>query len=787
MMKNRFSLIERLGKKTLIAWIGIHLLLIIPGFLSGPLGIDTSFFSILPEARENAALIEVDRILAGKVNSRIQALIGADDFMTARNLAVKFAGEAKALDGVSDASLDTGGSAYDGIRSFLYRYRYLLLGESDRKLMRDGDASQIARDALSEVYNPVSFSRLDNIDTDPFLLTDRILMSYLDAAGSINSALTPRDGVMYTENQNRFYVLVSAKLSSGGDQNTVIDGLRGIAAGIMDDSESGEVIFTGFPFHNSESSRSAQREISLISTVSLLLLTLILIMTFRSALPWLASILMILVAAASALSQTLFIFGTVHIFTLVFGTSLIGISIDYSLHFFVTRMQMSEGQSITDVVRDIFPGIGMGMATTIISYLALMLTPIPLLRQIAVFSIFGIFSSFLTVILAFPTLKIRQNRGRPVLVAGIRSVLETGSGGRNSGKSLMVITFAVLICALAAGTLRISMNNDVGSFYSMSDELAHSERRFSEIVKADSLSRYFVVLGDDEGDVLTRESELAENLEGLVRRGDIGGWLGMSRFVPDAVAQDESRSLVRKSLGPLVADQYRALGFPEAKAEEWKRDESLIGTEHLTVETLMGEPFSKSLENLWIGPVGNRWASLVFAFDYRDTGSLEELSGDDVYWIDSVADVGATLQRVSFLALFLVGAAYVLIFILIALLRGPAASFRVCIVPLLSALAASGILGWTGAPFNLFTVFGLILALGIGIDYTIFLQERRDGMGSTFLAVALSCLSTLLSFGALSLSSFAPIADFGRIVLWGVLFSFALSPLALIRDSEKSG
>jgi len=60
--------------------------------------------------------------------------------------------------------------------------------------------------------------------------------------------------------------------------------------------------------------------------------------------------------------------------------------------------------------------------------------------------------------------------------------------------------------------------------------------------------------------------------------------------------------------------------------------------------------------------------------------------------------------------------------------------------------------GWAGIPMQLFIVLSLILLLGMGIDYGIFMQEH-PGERSVWLAVAIAGISTLLSFGLLALSS----------------------------------
>ena len=62
----------------------------------------------------------------------------------------------------------------------------------------------------------------------------------------------------------------------------------------------------------------------------------------------------------------------------------------------------------------------------------------------------------------------------------------------------------------------------------------------------------------------------------------------------------------------------------------------------------------------------------------------------------------------------------------------------------------------TGTRANLLHVMALIMVLGMGVDYGIFLVDtagRRQEVGATMLSLLLSCLTTALVFGTLALSS----------------------------------
>jgi len=112
-------------------------------------------------------------------------------------------------------------------------------------------------------------------------------------------------------------------------------------------------------------------------------------------------------------------------------------------------------------------------------------------------------------------------------------------------------------------------------------------------------------------------------------------------------------------------------------------------------------------------------------------------------------------------------------------------TWRVLAPTALASLATLALLGIAGQNLQLFHVLALMLLLGIGVDYGIFLHEnpsRRDAIA--WLAVALSALGTLLSFGLLSLSKTPALQAFGLTMLIGTTTVWLIVPC--FRDDRAS-
>ena len=77
----------------------------------------------------------------------------------------------------------------------------------------------------------------------------------------------------------------------------------------------------------------------------------------------------------------------------------------------------------------------------------------------------------------------------------------------------------------------------------------------------------------------------------------------------------------------------------------------------------------------------------------------------------------------------------------------------------------------SGMAIEFFSVTGLILVFGLGLDYIIYFVQA-GGEKEEKAAVFLSFATTALSFGALALSSFVPVHVLGLSILVGLTSAF---------------
>ncbi len=107
----------------------------------------------------------------------------------------------------------------------------------------------------------------------------------------------------------------------------------------------------------------------------------------------------------------------------------------------------------------------------------------------------------------------------------------------------------------------------------------------------------------------------------------------------------------------------------------------------------------------------------------------------------------------------------------------------------LVALATLGLFGLLGQPVNLPGVVSLVLIMGMGVDYGVFVMDSaRDPsrLAPTLLSLVVSCCTTLFVFGTLALSQHVALRSMGMTIGTGIALALLISPSVLVLSRRGS-
>ncbi len=783
-MKKLFSFYHNINPFWL--WIAVHitipLLLLLSVFIIGHLHINTMLFDMLPRSNQSKSVMEADTMLGEKIGRELVILSAAPDFEDAKKGAQLLCANFEHSPDFERISLYFDSSVMAEFSRYLYDYRFVIAGKETLDLLENGGAEEIAQDALASAFGAINFFPLDNIEKDPFFLAERRMGDFLSSSLLAGGNLSVKEDVLSAQKDGTWYVLLrlilapqATSLRSG--QNAV-GKIYALAPEIKKSVPGLEFYFSGIPFHSYESASGAQREISLISTITIILIIIMFLYAFRSVLPVFSSILAVGVSLGIATATALLVFREIHIITFVFGTTLIGTCVDYSVHFFVHWKGNPSLKNGAEIRRSISKSVIMSFISTEICFCVFLFAPFPILKQFAVFSMAGLLSSFLTFFCIYPRLKIPQDNKRrfALFESKLFLRLKNLSLPRIAKPVTAALTLAVLIL-LITNLSAIKIENNLSSLYTMSASLLESEKRAAQVLDYGSSGWYFIVSGTNAEETLKNEEALAARLEEEIIRENLGSFIGTSVFIPSIKKQKETHNAM-KALLPLASAQFEYLGFPQNYAQTFKNE---FNSAQYCLPTDANTLSIADISRLWIGEKNGNYYSCVMPLNPKDEAVFRAIAeeSDYVYFVNKAKDIGHDLDTLTKTMLLFFLAAYIVISVVVFAAYPRRDSVKICAVPLLLVISVLAVLAVSKIPLGFFSVAALVLVFGLGLDYIFYMIGKKQGEEKqlTSLAVVLSFLTTLLSFGALVLSNFTPTHIFGLTVSVGLGAAFILAML----------
>jgi predicted exporter len=422
-------------------------------------------------------------------------------------------------------------------------------------------------------------------------------------------------------------------------------------------------------------------------------------------------------------------------------------------------------------MRSLLPGLLLALVTSVLAYIALGLAPFPGLRQMAVFSAAGLVGAFLTAVCWFPLLD-RQPPRESAFARVIRDSLQRWPLWRGWPRRRAAWgVIAIVSLATVAGLWQVRASDDLRSWQGSPPELLQAQLSVSRLLGTPSVAQFYLVRGASAQEVLEREEALKQRLDGLVARTALAGYAAVSDWVPSIRRQQADARLTQRVETQVLAGVNAALG------ERLQRAAPASG--HLTPEAWLAHPASAAGRALWLGHGEGGYMTVVMLHGLHDAAllpQLQDLAQDlpGVRWVNRAGDISSLLARYRWAMTALLLAGHLLVFAALWA-RFRSAAWRAWLPTALASVLAVAVQGWLGEPFQLSNILALLLLLGIGVDYGIFLLEH-DGDGAAWLAVVLGAASTWLAFGLLALSSTPALHAFGLTLMLGIALVWAGSP-----------
>jgi len=750
------------------------LLIAFEGWFGSRIRLEEDINKVIPASEKNRELITVLR--HSKFSDRLVVCISLDEQEEAADprLLVSFA--ASLIDSLQNSEASgyisliesnfAPGSGTDVYGTFYENLPFLLEPDDYRDIGdRIGD-SVIAR-AIADDYralvSPGGFVMRDFILGDPLSLTSIALGKLEDLRVSENFDLY--DGhIVSSDRRNLLFFIIPSNPGTETSENArLLDMLDRFAANVGQHyQQKASVVYFGSAAVSTGNAAQIKKDILATVSIAVVLLLLFIGFYFRRRVTFLLLFIPAVFGGAFSLALLYLIRGEVSAISLGLGSVMLGISVDYALHFL---NHLRHTASVRTVIRDIAGPVMMSSLTTASAFLCLLVLRSEAMRDLGLFAAITIFSSAIFSLVILPQMFSEKHEQSPASSRLSRMFEKVASYPWHKKKKLAWLIVLLFIIFLFTSR-KVEFESNMDSMNYMSEELKQSED-FLDSISSYKLRSVFVVSASSQLDsALAGNEGLIPLIDSLAEEGTIKRYQSVHPYYPSAVERTRRLERWRTFWAEGRKDRVEQ-AIAEAAREYRFRDNTFDGFYEL-LEYPQGDrgleglaPLREVFLDEFIAETDSlALVTTVLKVEEQDKplvySAFEGKPGVIVFDRQSLTSSFMEGLRDNFDRLIILSLA--LVFVILTLSFGRIELGIITFIPLLiSWVFTLGIMGLLDIRFNIFNVVISSFIFGLGIDYAIFcmrglMQEYQYGEGNSDsykTSILLSGITTIAGIGVL--------------------------------------
>lgn len=727
-MQNKLIKILRIFFVLILVTLGILVLL-------NPAHTETNILKAIFSSTQNNLLVN----LSNKFSAKINIIVECDDYEKTEKISKEIYSK------IDKKNMQLTNINIIDVLDDYEKYYNNFLSNKTRNLLINKDYDKVEKNAYEILYNPI-IPPVGSIENDPFLLFTDFIMN-LSTSNQTISNFTP------VQINDKYYSVIMLNVDdelalSPTTLNKEIKKIVDIKNNFNQNDV--KIYLTGTPIHSYFASNHSIFEINFICVLSILFIIGIVFWYFKNLFPLIPITISIGTAIFSGYCTTALIFNNIHILAFVFSTTLIGICVDYSLHYFVT---LKDEKDSKQSINKIFKSLSVSLITTVCAFLILLFANFTLLKEISVFTITGLITVYGIVVLFYPEfakIQLKNNTAETVISQHIK-FLEKFS---YIPKPLKFVIFLLLLF----GLFHIHFDDNIKNMYTPPKNLLYAEKLYTQISGNTNNTSIFVIKGENLENILQKEEEIADKL------GDCE-YQSFSKYIPSEKRQ-KSNQLLRKELYKNKLNDFAIFLSSDKKSQLINQK---ISNNYLY--------FNNNFEFLKQNFLLDKNTSIMIVSNYQG----ENINGIKI--INFQKDISNQIKHCRKMCLGLLIPIFAFLYFLLAKIYDYKSGFKILLPSICAIIFVFGILGLFNCSINLFHILAIFLVIGFGLDYSVFRFTNPDKAGDS---VFLSCLTTVFSFALLAFAGFKLISSLGIVLTLGLLSSYIFSLNLIICDKNNN-
>ena len=792
MFNGFFYLFQKIQKYPKTALLSSLLFLVCSVFILQKISFNEDITRIIPsnKTNNNTAQVINEMNFTDKIAVIFKKKIGADndDLISAADAFTD------TLPAVKDYYLSVQGTLNEDLFQESFRFVYdnlpIYLNEADyktidNKLQNDSLSKQIQQNYETLLSGNASFMK-DVVVNDPLQLSFLALKKLQQFQG--NGDYKFQDGFLFTQDQEKIVLFINPKYGGSETQHNEIfvKKLNALKQHISDKNPKVEVQYFGSPFIAVANAQQIKSDILTTVAISVSALMLLLIFYYRN---WLVPIIVMIPTVFGGLFGLLclyFLRTEISAISLSIAAILIGITIDYALHFLT---HSKNTQSMQVLFKDVAKPLLMSSSTTAVAFLCLLFVHSDALIDL------GIFASISVVATAVFTLIILPHIYKGKTLKHSRAIDKIAKYPFEKNKVL--IAFTLLLVAISAFTYhKVQFDGDLSKINFMPAEQQLAEKELytdNKIAK----SLFVVAYNENEDRVLEDNQHIFNKLQSNKYVNNVQS---VSSLVPSKAEQLEAIERWKQFWNPSKINETVQSIETKSAAEGFNAQThaafyQLLNKDFSTINLASLKQFNQQLYNEFVHGKNRYLLSTVVTIDPKNRDAFvnnfeKENQGKQVLLIDRQA---LNEQYLGFLVNdfnSLVSYSFIAVFVILFVFYRRIELVITASIPIaLTGFITAGLMGLLNIPFNIFSTIVCTLVFGHGIDFTIFMTsalqkqytDGKDEMPLYRTSIILAVLTTILAIGALIFAQHPALKSIALIALIGVsvavLVTFVLYPL----------
>ena len=665
---------------------------------------------------------------------------------------------------------------------FLLKNLPLFLDEDDYarldSLIQGEGIRTILEQDKRDIVSPVGIIYKRFIIQDPLHISNRVLNDLRLYA--VDSLYSVYNGYVFSKNGKSLLMFITSTHSVGetGENKILAESLdKNFRSLSLRSKKTISVTSFGAAIVGVSNATRIKKDSYLATAISLVLIILLLYTFFRSKMSLILILVPVIFGAAFGLAILVLIKGSISAIALGAGSVILGIAVNYSLHFLAHYKHCG---SVEETIKDLVSPMTVGNITTVGAFLSLLFVSAEALRDFGLFAALALIGTTLYVLIFMPHFVPKVSKDSSHYPAFFDRI----SRVRFENNKWAIITILILTIVFLFFSKKLTFESDLNKISYMTDDQKKAFNELSSFTNLSQKSVFHISEGSDLNEALEKYEIARIKIDSLSRIRYIKSFSGIGDMLMSDKRQEmkisrwkdywnRNRNDVTKSFG----NESVKLGFKSDSFDSFLRsvssDYSLLPKDDVIRELSFVSPY------IITKPGRTMIITLLYVDPEKESivrTILSKQSGTFVF--DRLSATKATLGVLSkdFGIVGWTSAILVLVFLTISFGRIEL-SLLTFIPMLITGIWILGSMAILDVKFNIVNIILASFIFGLGDDYSIFIMEGSVQehsrnvkiLDSYKLAVILSALTMFIGIGTLVISRHPAMKSLGTVTIIGMV------------------